>query len=151
MRLIPHSRSKQCAQSRARNRVRTGAIMAMELLLILPLMMAIFFGTVEYGLLLAAEARLFNASREGARVAAAGGDSDDVEAVVKAALLAREAELVDIQSILTDDNDDPLKPGDQVAVMVSAPATTLVPDFLRFIGISISNRCLIGQTVMRKE
>jgi len=28
--------------------------------------MAIFFGTVEYGLLLAAEARLYNASREGA-------------------------------------------------------------------------------------
>jgi len=44
----------------------------MELLLVLPLMMAIFFGTVEYGLLLAAEARLYNASREGARVAAAG-------------------------------------------------------------------------------
>jgi len=147
MRLIPHNRSKQ----RARSGLRNGAIMAMELLLILPLMMAIFFGTVEYGLLLAAEARLFNASREGARVAAAGGDFDDVEAVVKAALLAREAELVDIQALLTDDNDDPLKPGDQVAVMVSAPATTLVPDFLRFIGISISNRCLIGQTVMRKE
>jgi len=147
MRLIPHNRSKR----HARTGVRKGAIMAMELLLILPLMMAIFFGTVEYGLLLAAEARLFNASREGARVAAAGGDSDDVEAAVKAALIAREAELVDIQSLLTDDNDDPLKPGDQVAVMVSAPATTLVPDFLRFIGISISNRCLIGQTVMRKE
>lgn len=143
MRLTPRNRRTKQA--------RSGAIMAMELLLILPLMMAIFFGTVEYGLLLAAEARLFNASREGARVAAAGGDIDDVKTAVKAALLKGEQNLVDIQALLTDDDDNPLKPGDQVAVMVSAPATTLVPDFLRFIGISISNRCLIGQTAMRKE
>ena len=60
------------ATTRRASAPRQGAIMAMELLLILPLMMAIFFGTVEYGLLLAAEARLVNASREGARVAAAG-------------------------------------------------------------------------------
>ena len=33
----------------------------------------------------------------------------------------------------------------------SATAKTLVPDFLRFIGMSIANRCLSGQTVMRKE
>lgn len=145
MRLIPHTWSKERAGR------RQGAIMALELLLVLPLVLAIFFGTVEYGLLLAAEARLINASREGARVAAAGGDSNDVEAAVKAALLADEADLVDIQALLTDVNDDPLLPGDQVAVMVSAPATTLVPDLLRFIGISICNRCLIGQTVMRKE
>ena len=130
---------------------RKGAIQAMELLLIFPLMMAIFFGTVEYGLLLAAEARLYNASREGARVAAAGGNLDDVKAAVKTALLAGEQNLVDIQAVLTDSLNNPLKPGDPVAVMVSAPATTLVPDYLRFIGISICGRCLIGQTVMRKE
>ena len=50
---------------------RAGAILALELLFVFPIMMAIFFGTVEFGLLLAAEARLMNASREGTRVAAA--------------------------------------------------------------------------------
>ena len=132
---------------------RHGGIMAMELLLILPLMMAIFFGTVEYGLLLAAEARLFNASREGARVAAAGGNLDDVKAAVKATLLKGEQNLVDIQAVLTDppNSTQPVPPGSPVAVKVSATAKTLVPDFLRFIGMSIANRCLSGQTVMRKE
>jgi hypothetical protein len=127
--------------------------MAMELLLILPLMMAIFFGTVEYGLLLAAEARLVNASREGARVAAAGGNLDDVKAAVKATLLKGEQNLVDIQALLTDppNSTQPVPPGGRVAVMVNASAKTLVPDFLRFIGFSIANRCLSGQTVMRKE
>ena len=132
---------------------RYGGILAMELLLIFPLMMAIFLGTVEYGLLLAAEARLYNASREGARVAAAGGNLDDVKAAVKTALLLGEQNLVDIQAILTDppNSSQPVLPGGQVVVFVSAPAKTLVPDYLRFIGMSIAHRCLIGQTVMRKE
>jgi hypothetical protein len=129
----------------------------MELLLVLPIMMAIFFGTVEYGLLLAAEARLYNASREGARVAAAGGNIDDVRVAARTALLAGEATRVDIQAVLTDPPvtpgrpPTPKPPGSLVAVMVSAPARALVPDYLRFIGISIGHRCLVGQTVMRKE
>jgi len=133
---------------------RIGAIVAMELLLVFPLMMAIFFGTVEYGLWLAAEARLFNASREGARVAAAGGNLDDVKAAVKASLLMGEQNLVEIQAVLTDppNSTQPVAPGSPVAVMVSAsPKSVGVPDYLRFIGVSIANRCLIGQTVMRKE
>ena len=141
------------SRSLARRRPRTGAVLAMELLLVFPLMMAIFFGTVEYGLLLAAEARLFNASREGARVAAAGGNIDDVRAAVNTALLTNEVSRVHVQAVLTDppSSSDPVLPGGQVAVHVSAPARALVPDFLRFIGISLAHRCLSGQTVMRKE
>jgi len=127
--------------------------MAMEFLLVFPLMLAIFFGTVEYGLLLAAEARLFNASREGARVAAAGGNIEDVRAAARTALLTGEQSRVDIQAVLTDppSSSNPVLPGGQVAVIVCAPARALVPDFLRFIGMSLANRCLVGQTVMRKE
>ena len=101
------------ATARRASAPRQGAIMAMELLLIFPLIMAIFFGTVEYGLLLAAEARLFNASREGARVAAAGGNLDDVKAAVKATLLKGEQNLVDIQAVLTDppNSTQPVPPG----------------------------------------
>jgi hypothetical protein len=144
----------RAAATRRKSSARVGALLAMELLLVLPLMMAIFFGTVEYGLYLAASARLSNASREGARVAAAGGNLDDVKAAVKAGLLKGEQNLVDIQAVLTDppNSTQPVLPGSPVAVMVSAPVGALgVPDFLRFIGISIANRCLIGQTVMRKE
>jgi Flp pilus assembly protein TadG len=142
------------ARARRKNANRPGAILAMELLLVLPLMMAIFFGTVEYGMLLAAEARLSNASREGARVAAAGGNLDDVKAAVKASLLMGEQNLVEIQAVLTDppSSTQPVSPGSPVTVNVSAPAKSVgVPDYLRFVGFSIANRCLIGQTVMRKE
>ena len=130
---------------------RAGAILALELLFVFPIMMAIFFGTVEFGLLLAAEARLMNASREGTRVAAAGGNFADVQAAVKAALPTAEQNLVDINAKLFDVMSNPLLPGDPVSVMVSAKATDLVPDYLRFICFSISGKCLIGQTVMRKE
>src|SRR5258707_15893083 len=101
---------------------RQGAIMAMELLLIFPLMMAIFFGTAEYGLLLAAEARLFNSSREGARVAAAGGNLDDVKAAVKGALLKGEQNLVDIQAVLTHprNSTQPVPTESPESVQVSA-------------------------------
>ena len=86
-------------------------------------------------------------------MAAAGGNLDDVKAAVKTALLLGEQNLVDIQAILTDppNSSQPVLPGGQVVVFVSAPAKTLVPDYLRFIGVSIAQRCLIGQTVMRKE
>lgn len=133
-----------------KERARAGAIVAMELLLIFPLMMAIFFGTIEYGLLLAAESRLLNASYQGARVAAAGGNREDVVNAAQTALLAGEVDVVDIQVVLTD-GSTPVLPGGQVAVLASAPAGDLVPDYLRFIGISIAQRCLMGQTVMRKE
>lgn len=135
-------------------RFRKGAIVAMELLLVLPLMMAIFFGTVEFGLLMAAEARLYNASREGARVAAAGGNLQEVQTAAKNALLPTEAPYVTIDAVLYSDpptNSLPVLPGGTVAVMASAPARALVPDFLRFIGVSIAHRCLSAQTVMRKE
>jgi hypothetical protein len=72
---------------------------------------------------------------------------------VKASLLKGEQNVVEIQAILTDppNSSQPVNSGSPVAVMVSASAKSLVPDFLRFIGVSIANRCLIGQTVMRKE
>lgn len=144
---------KRPAEFRSKQALRVGAIAAMELLLVFPLMMAIFFGTVEYGLLLAAEARLYNASREGARVAAAGGNLDDVKAAAKMALLLGEQSNVDIQAILTDPpaSSTPVLPGGQVSCRVCVSAGTVVPDYLRFIGLSIANRCLVGQTVMRKE
>ena len=140
-------------RSRKAHSCRAGAIMALEFLFLFPLMLAIFFGTVEYALLLAAEARLYNASREGARVAAAGGNLDDVKAAAKTQLLLTEQTIVQIDAFITDPpaSSNPVLPGGQVAVMVSAPAGMLVPDYLRFIGISICNKCLIGQTVMRKE
>ncbi len=58
----PNARQNRASRTSGRRGThRAGAIVAMELLLVLPVMMAIFFGTVEYGLLLAAEARLYNA------------------------------------------------------------------------------------------
>lgn len=139
------------ARAKTGTRKRAGAIHALELLFVFPILMAIFFGTVEYGLYLAAQARLSNAAREGARAAAAGGDINDVALAVKAALPAHERECVWIQAILKSDAVTPLLPGDPVTVNVSTPAMNLVPDYLRFIGVSIYGHCLMGQTTMRKE
>jgi Flp pilus assembly protein TadG len=132
---------------------RRGALNSVELLLVLPVMLAIVLGVVEYSLLLAAEARYASASREGARVAAVGGSESEIETAVKDALLNTEASLVTITSDIYSDSmtKTPKVTGETVTVTVTVDACAVVPDFLRIIGISICGYTIGGQTKMRKE
>ena len=117
------------------------------LMLLLPVVLALVMGMVEYSLMLSADQQLAVASREGARVAAQGGTSAEVEASARLALghgkLAKKAVVV---SQLSDVSGSPVR----VAVTV-ANAATVVPDLLRFVGLSIKNHPLAGSTVMRRE
>jgi Flp pilus assembly protein TadG len=61
-------------------RRRAGA--AIELLLVFPILLSILLAMVEFSMMLVARQQLAGASREGARVAAQGGDLPAVQATV---------------------------------------------------------------------
>ncbi|MFO0845110.1 MAG: TadE family protein [Gemmataceae bacterium] len=134
---------------KAKNKRRGG--MAVELLFVFPILLAVLLGTVEFSLWLSAQQQVALASREGARTAATGGGKDAVNLSVRRALGDTRFNAAEVVVNLADDNGDPVAPGDPVAVQVRLPAGAVVPDLLRFIGLSIQNEVLVGQTVMRKE
>jgi Flp pilus assembly protein TadG len=121
------------------------------MLLVLPLLLAVLLGTVEFSLWLAAQQQVTLASREGARVAATGGSADDVGAAVHLVLGDARFQQANVQSVLTDTSGNPVLPGAPVSVQVQLPVPAVVPDLLIFIGLSIRDQFLVSQTVMRKE
>jgi hypothetical protein len=130
---------------------RRRASAAVEMLFILPLLLIVLLGTVEFALWLAAQQQVTLASREGARVAATGGSAADVGATVHFALGDARFQQATVQTFLTDEAGNPVLPGAPVSVMVQLPASAVVPDLLIFIGLSIRDQFLVSQTVMRKE
>lgn len=131
-------------------RGRRGGL-TLELLLVLPVLLTVLLGTVEFSLWLAAQQQVVLASREGARAAATGAAVDEVEAVVRRVLGDARFASAELAVQITDPAGQPIPPGDPVAVAVRLPARTVVPDLLVFIGLSIRNESLVARTVLRKE
>lgn len=124
---------------------------ALELLLVLPILLTVLLGTVEFSLLLTAQQQVSLASREATRVAAMGGSEGDIEQVVRLTLGDNRFAKATVTPLLVDANGNPIPSGEPIAVRVELPATAAVPDLLVFAGLSIRNQVLMGQTVMRKE
>jgi Flp pilus assembly protein TadG len=130
---------------------RTGSTLAAELLFALPLVLVVVLATIEFSTLLLVRQQLQAASREGARVAALGGDATQVEAAVRNFLGTGNLAGAQVTSVLTDDLGQPSPSGAPVAVTVSLPTTQAVPDLLALTGFSLANDVTVAQTVMRKE
>jgi hypothetical protein len=125
-----------------------------ELILTFPILFALFLGMIEFSMLLYARQQLSAASREGARVAALGGQLPDVEQTVRRYLGA--GRLGEAQISLTDVIGQPLPegtslPGESIEVWVRLPANRAAPDLLRFVGYSIQDEEIVARTVMRRE
>lgn len=132
------------------NRPRRGS-MSVELLFALPVALIVFLAMIEFSQLLAARQQLQAASREGARVAALGGDEAEAEAAARRFLGAGALAAAEVVVTDTDNQGQPVPTGGPVSVRVSLPAPLAVPDLLAFIGFSIRGDTLVAQTVMRKE
>ena len=130
---------------------RPGFMNSVELIMVLPIVIFTFLAIVQFSQILAAEARLSGASREGARVAASGGSSQQIRKAVLAGLLPREHKLVQIETNALDSECAPasIPPGSEVVVRVSVATRDVVPSALLL--VLVNNRELVGQTVMRKE
>ena len=137
---------------------RRGTI-ALEMLLILPVFLALLVGFVEFSSIVVVEERLEAASAQGARVASQGGSVTDVYTAVNYSLGPgglQDNRTITITNPAAADPTAAIDPtmvdsGTPIMVRVEVTANLVVPDLLRFIGYSLSNQALVGQSVMRKE
>jgi hypothetical protein len=133
---------------------RRGSL-TMELLLVLPVVVALLLGMIEFSMILFSRQQLLAASREGARVAALGGDKQDVKNAVRRYL--GQGRLATTEVRLTDAAGDAIAsggavpPGEAVEVWLRLPTNYAVPDLLKFVGFSIKRDELVARTVMRRE
>lgn len=135
----------------SRRRRRKGSTLAIELLFVLPIVLVVIFATIEFSTLLVVRQQLQAASREGARVAALGGDAQQVQAAVSQFLGTGSLANAQVESVLTDNLGNPLPSGSAVAVTVSLPTAQAVPNLLAPFGFTLADDVSIAQTVMRKE
>ena len=158
--------------------IRRQGSVAVELLLLAPIVLGLILGVVELSMMTAANEHLSAASREGCRVAALGGNANEIRRAVYnhlghgslgqariVAVFLEDGKGQPITSILTLDDDDreggalsgrdgrgrPIPCGEPVMVRVDIAANQAVPDLLAFIGFSLRKTTLVGQTIMRKE
>jgi Flp pilus assembly protein TadG len=134
-----------------RKRGRRDGTVAIELLLVLPLLLSLLLGMIEFSMLLAARQQVTTASREGARVAALGGTAAEVRQAVGQFLGTGNLSNANVQVTFIAQNGLPGTSGDAMQVIVSLPVTQAVPDLLAFVGISLQNQTIVASTVMRKE
>lgn len=141
-------------QPPVKQRGRRGSV-TVEMTLLFPIVLLFFLGMIEFSMMLHARQQLLAASREGARVAALGGDTEEVRQAVRQYL--GNGRLGDAEVRLTAGSNEPvedareIRSGEPVEVWVSIPAGYVVPDLLRIVGYSIRNEELVARTVMRKE
>lgn len=123
--------------SLARRRNRPGAILSMELVLILPLFLLLIFSIVEFSMLMSARTRVAAAATSGARVMSiGGGTADDVKDKVEQLLgpaLARNCNVI----------VEPARHAGGVGrVRIQVPMNNASPDLLWVAGFSLTNRMI---------
>jgi hypothetical protein len=141
-------------------RRRKGAVLSIELVMVLPILLVVLLASVEFGILLMATQGVGAAANVGARAAALPSSSRArVEAAVNAALdgwvWQDEHEVVifvnNNRVTPTDDYLASAVTGDVVSVTVNVPMDQAAPDLLRYFGISIAGKELTTTYVTRKE
>ena len=105
---------------------REGAAVV-EFAVCLPLIVLIVLGTIEAGSLLFLKQTLVQAAYEGAKVAIATGDSDQVETVVDAVAASRNLTGVNVQFTPSDLTSVPA--GETITITLTAPGddNSLIP------------------------
>jgi Flp pilus assembly protein TadG len=128
---------------------RRGSV-AVELILVFPILVGFLFGTIEFSLLLHTRQQLLDASREGARVAARGGTNAEVIATVKQAL-GGTGPLADNATVdITPFSASPPNIRDGVTVCVSIVDAQVVPNMLPWL-IDLTNESMMACTTMNLE
>lgn len=98
-----------------------------EFALLLPVLLLILFGTIEFGRLFAASLVLGNAARDGARLAAVGAGDGEVVDSVLAACLSLGEDVRDRIEIDIDPEDEARESGGTVTVALRYPLPLVTP------------------------
>jgi Flp pilus assembly protein TadG len=125
---------------------RRGAILSMELVLILPIILVLIFSIVEFSMLMSAQTRVANAAQNGARLMSLCTYSDqEVQETVRSQLgpeLAADSEIV-IQPAI--------HAGEIGRVTIRVPMSKASPDLLWMTGFSLQNRFINADVPMVME
>lgn len=149
------ARGTSCTQAAGAKRkgvpcTRRRASVSIEVLILLPIVVAVSVAVIEFGMYVGWQQRFAAATRDAVRVAAVGGTEDEVRDILRAHLsdgILNQATV----TILIEDGGVPRPTGSPVLVRVEINAAILVPDLLRFVGFTIRTESIAGQAVMRKE
>jgi Flp pilus assembly protein TadG len=118
-----------------------------EALLVLPILLAVVLGLVEFAMLLTAEQKLAEASGLAARAGATGRSDEDVKQAVKTVLGDKQYAHAKVHMNRWEDRHT----GPMIEVQVQLPAKVASTNVLRSVGLDLSGETLTGRTVMRVE
>ncbi|MEJ7592541.1 MAG: TadE/TadG family type IV pilus assembly protein [Planctomycetaceae bacterium] len=129
---------------------RKGAILSMELVLVLPIFLMLIFSIVEFSMLMSAQTRVANAAQNGARLLSiCGMPSVAAEAEVKTRVERLLGPSLARQCVITID------PGNYASdlghVYVQVPMRNACPDLLWMTGFSVANRSINCDAAMAME
>lgn len=126
---------------------RRGAVLTFELLLIVPIVLALCLAVVELSLLWSGNQRLAVACRDACRVASLPGSTDDdVRQTVLQSLLGHR-----LGTVVKVEIQRGLVAGDPVGVRLVAPMQAASPDLLAIVGFSLADRQFSVVSIMRQE
>ena len=137
-----------CLRSKISN--RKGAILSMELVLVLPIFLLLVFSIVEFSMLMSAQTRVANAAQNGARMLSiCGVPSTTAEAEIKSRVEQLLGPALAQQSVIT------ITPGvyasDLGHIHVQVPMRNACPDLLWMTGFSVANRYINCDAAMAME
>lgn len=125
---------------------RRGAILTMELILVLPIFLILLFAIIEFSLLSSARTRVTDAARYGVRrLCVANEDPDDIRREIRSLLGPKLGRNVDVEVLAAK------HPGELANVFVSVPMKNATPDLLWVTGFSVSERFLVADAPMVME
>lgn len=129
-----------------RNPKRKKGFVSLEVILVLPILMILLLGLLEFSLLFSARGQVIDAARAGARVATLHGiDEYFVEDEVYKNLGPYLSEYAKIETEIGEYS------GEEVHVTVRVPMGAATPDLLWPVGYSVRGQEIIGEVRMLKE
>lgn len=129
---------------------RKGAILSMELVLVLPIFLLLIFSIVEFSMLMSARTRVANAAQNGARMLSiCGTSSSATETEIRSRVEQSLGPSLAQQCVIT------ISPGTYASdlghVHVQVPMRNACPDLLWMTGFSIANRSINCDGAMAME
>jgi Flp pilus assembly protein TadG len=132
-------------------RQRRGALQAAQLLFVLPILLIVLFGIVQFGAYFMQQQKLQSAVNVAAQIASAEHDSDG-QRISQAETAFYEAlgEVAwrdDVQLEI----DVARVAGEAVKVAVSVPTRAVLPDSLAWVGLGLGEQRMSAQAVMKRS
>ncbi len=139
---------------------RRGVVMTAEMIFVVPVLMMLMLGIIQFYRMVETRIDLLNASRAGARAAAGGGYAnkalveDEVKKLVHRALgNGRLSKSAKVHVTWTQDLPPDKTAGepDWVQVEVDVRCRSVIPDVLGWLGFTLGENKLVAATLMKQE